>query len=128
MPVAELAARIGRESPPGTFAVLVDSTNADPIGMEYQLGPVLRTAEPSTPRALNQVLADPNIRIIWFLRSTHDISPDQLNRQFEQKLAAAMRETAYPVEPFTPLELKVAQAAGVPHPAQSFQELLKFER
>jgi hypothetical protein len=127
MPVAELAARIGRASPPGTFAVIVDSTNADPIGMEYQLGPVLRTGEPATPRALDQALADPNIRVVWFLRSTHDISPTQLNRQFEQKLAAVMRETVYPVEPFTPLELKVAQAAGVPHPASHFQELLKFE-
>ncbi len=128
MPVAELAARIVRASSPGTFTVLVDSTNADPIGMEYQLRPVLRTAEPSTLRAVDQALADPNIHIVWFLRSTHDVSPNQLDRQFEQKLAAAMRETAYPVEPFTPLELKVAQAAGVPHPARSFQELLKFER
>ena len=128
MPEADIAAQIRRESPPEGYAVLVDSTNADPIGLEYQLGPVLETKEPTTPAALDRAIQDPKIRTIWFLRNTHDVSADQLDRQFEQTLTQAMHETVYPIEPFTPLEIKVAQAAGVKDPPRYFQELLKFEK
>ena len=128
MPESAIAAQIRRESAPGAYAVLVDSTNADPIGLAYQLGPVLETGAPSTAAAIDQIIRDPKVRTIWFLRSTHDVSPTELDSQFERILSPGMRESVYPIESLTPLEMKVAEAAGVRDPPRYFQELLKFEK
>ena len=128
MPIGQIAGKIRHESAPGGFQVLVDSTNSDPFAMEYALGPVLRTGDAAASDRVLRWLADPQIRTIWFLRSTHDVSPAQWNRQFEELLRTGMRETAFEYEPFTPLEILVAQAAGVKNRPRYFHELLKFER
>ena len=128
MPIGQIADKIRRESAPGAFQVLVDSTNSDPFAMEYALGPVLRTSDAAAAGQVRRWLADPQIRTVWFLRNTHDVSPAQWNRQFEELLRAGMRETAFEYEPFTPLEIRVAQAAGVKNRPRYFHELLKFER
>jgi Dolichyl-phosphate-mannose-protein mannosyltransferase len=128
MPIAQIADKIRHESAPGAFQVLVDSTNSDPFALEYALGPVLRTADAAAADQVRRWLANPQIRTVWFLRNTHDVSPAQWDRRFEELLRPAMRETAFEYEPFTPLELRVAQAAGVKNPPRYFHELLKFER
>jgi hypothetical protein len=61
-------------------------------------------------------------------RNTHDVSPEQLDRKFEQRLQSAMHETIFEYEPFTPLELCLAKAVGVQNPPQYFPELLRFQR
>lgn len=128
MPMAAIAAKIRQESMPRKPAVLVDSTNSDPIAMRLQLGDVLETSNASTSGEVHRLLADPRIHTIWFLRNTHDVSPAHLDRQFEEMLRPGMRETVFSYEPFTPLELDVARAAGVKDPPRYFHELLKFER
>lgn len=128
MPIAAIAAKIRQESATGSAAVLVDSTNSDPIAMRLELGDVLETADKATPDEVRRLLADPRIQTIWFLRNTHDVSPGRLDRAFEDMLRPGMRETVFSYEPFTPLELDVARAAGVKDPPRYFHELLKFER
>jgi hypothetical protein len=128
MPIAEIAAKIRHESTPRDAEVLVDSTNSDPFAMEYALGPVLRTGTPEAANTVEQWLADPQIRTVWFLRNTHDVSPEQLDRKFEQRLQSAMHETIFEYERFTPLELRLAKAVGVQNPPQFFHELLRFQR
>lgn len=128
MPISAIAAKIRQESTPLDSAVLVDSTNSDPIAMRLELGEVLETSDKATPGEVRRLLADPRIRTIWFLRNTHDVSPAQLDRQFEEMLRPAMREAVFSYEPFTPLELDVARLAGVKDPPRYFHELLKFER
>jgi hypothetical protein len=123
MPMAAIADRIRRESPPGSYAVLVDSTNADPAAMAYQLSPPTVTADPEAPAKVNAWIADPSIRTVWFLRSGHDISPRHLDARFETQLRAAMQETVTAFEPLTPLERRL-----LPNPPHAFQELLKFEK
>lgn len=128
MPIAAIAAKIRQESMPRDSAVLVDSTNSDPIAMQLQLGDVLKTADETTPGEVRRLLGDPRIHTIWFLRNTHDVSPGQLDREFEEMLKPGSRETVFSYEPFTPLELDVARLAGMKDPPRYFHELLKFER
>ena len=77
LPFQQIAARILRDSHAEDSAILVDSTNSDPIALFYALYPrrsFLRTSLPETPAALTRLLADPQIRTVWFLRNTHDVS------------------------------------------------------
>jgi hypothetical protein len=127
LPIQQIADRILRDSRAGNSAILVDSTNSDPIALLYALNrqrPFLQTALPETPAELTRLLADPQVRTVWFLRNTHDVSPTGLNTLFEAQLRARMAETAHPYEPYTPLEhfLMGSQAP------RYFHELLEFRR
>jgi len=128
VPIRQIAARILRESQAGTSAILVDSTNSDPVAMLYAVHPqrtLLQTGRAETPAALSRVLADPQVRSVWFLRNTHDVSPGGLNQRFEAQIrAAGMAGTVQPYEPFTPLEHRL-MGAGAP---RYFHELVEFRR
>ena len=67
------------KSQAGESAILVDSTNSDPVALTL-------CALLPTPRAVDRpagdsgasstrLLADPRVRTVWFLRNTHDVSP-----------------------------------------------------
>jgi hypothetical protein len=130
MPMAEIAASIRAGSTAADSAVLVDGANSDPPALAYALGaerPVLSTADPAAPEAVSRLLADPGIRTVWFLRNTHDVSGG-LNAQLEARLGGAMTVHAHPYEPFTPLEIRMAQAMGMENPPPYFHELLEFRR
>jgi hypothetical protein len=132
MPMREIAGRIRRDSPAPESAILVDSTNSDPVALEYALDrqrPCLWTDRAGTAAALTRLLADPRIRTVWFLRNTHDVSPAGLNAQFEARLRPGMTETVYPYQPYTPLErLLVGALRGIREPPRYFSELLEFRR
>ena len=127
MPIREIASQILHDSHPDDSAILVDSTNSDPIAMQYAIYPqrsYLKTSLPETPDAVTQLLADPNVRTVWFLCNTHDVSPTGLNAQFRAQLRAHMTETVHPYEPYTPLE-HLLMGAGAP---RYFHELIEFRR
>jgi hypothetical protein len=131
LPMAEIGARIRAASTSGRAAVLVDSSNSDIIGLRYALGDVLAplaTEDPKAAETVAQWLADPGIRSIWFLRNTHDVSPEGLDARFETQLGARMRVSVYSYEPFTPLELGLMRALGIRDPPRYFHELLEFQR
>ena len=132
MPMREIAGRILRDSPAPESAILVDSTNSDPVALEYALGgqrPCLWTGMAETPAALTRLLADRRIRMVWFLRNTHDVSPTGLNAQFEARLRPGMTETVHPYQPYTPLErLLVRTLRGTHEAPRYFSELLEFRR
>jgi hypothetical protein len=132
MPVREIASRIRRDSPAPESAILVDSTNSDPVALEYALDgqrPCLWTDRAGTPAALTRLLADPRVRTVWFLRNTHDVSPAGLNAQFEARLRPGMTETVHPYQRYTPLERLVMGALrGTGEVPLYFSELLEFRR
>ena len=132
MPMREIAGRILRDSPAPESAILVDSTNSDPVALLYALDgqrPCLWTGMAETPAALTRLLADPRIRTVWFLRNTHDVSPAGLNAQFEARLRPGMTETVYPYQPYTPLERLIMRTLrGTKETPQYFHELLEFRR
>ena len=129
--MAEIGARIHAGSTGGREAVLVDSSNSDIIGLHYALGDAptpLATEDPGASATVAQWLGDPGIRTIWFLRNTHDVSPEALDARFAAQLGAQMRVTTYSYEPFTPLELRLMRALGMHDPPRYFHELLEFQR
>jgi MFS family permease len=128
MPIREIASRIVRESQPGDSAILVDSTNSDPVALTYALSSqrsVLYTGQPETPAELTRLLANPRVRTVWFLRNTHDVSPAGLNTRFFAELGAGMTQTVYAYEPYTPLERALMGSQKAP---RYFHELIEFRR
>ena len=132
MPMREIAGRILRDSAAPESAILVDSTNSDPVALAYALDgqrPCLWTGAAETPAVLTGLLADPRIRTVWFLRNTHDVSPAGLNGQFEARLRQGMAETVHSYQPYTPLERLLMGTMGGTHEApRYFHELLEFRR
>jgi hypothetical protein len=132
MPMRAIAGRILRDSPAPESAILVDSSNSDPVALEYALDgqrPCLWTGMEGTPAALTRLLADQRIRTVWFLRNTHDVTPTGLNAQFEARLRPGMTETVYPYQPYTPLErLLLGTLRGTNEAPGHFSELLEFRR
>jgi hypothetical protein len=128
MPMRQIAAEIVRDSRPGESAILVDATNSDPVALTYALSSqrsVLLTADPRTPAELTRLLADPHLGTVWFLRNTHDVSPQGLNSLFLTQLREHMRETVHSYEPYTPLERALMPG---PQPPRYFHELVEFRR
>jgi hypothetical protein len=131
LPMQEIAAHIRQSSTAADSAILVDSTNSDPRGMEYALGPtrpLLETGDPGAAPAVSRLLAEPKVRTIWFLRSTHDVSAAKLDERFERQLRDAMSVTVYSYEAFTPLEIRLMRAMGMRDPPDWSHELLEFRR
>ena len=131
VPIQEIAAHIRQSGNAADSAILVDSANSDPTAMEYALGPsrpFLETGDPAAAPAVARLLAEPKVRTIWFLRSTHDISAAKLDERFEKQLRAAMPVTVHPYEAFTPLEIRLMRAMGMRDPPAWSHELLEFRR
>jgi hypothetical protein len=136
MPMAEIAARISRQSTASDSVTLVDSTNSDPAAMAYALGPslpILRTGAPETEPEIGRRLADPHLRTVWFLRNTHDVSAGGLDQRFEALLQREMRQremrpAVHAYEPFSPLETWMMRRLWMGNPPLHFQELIEFRR
>jgi hypothetical protein len=95
--------------------------------MEYALRgrSLLETSRPGTQAAIDQALADPRIRTVWFLRNTHDVSPAQWNARFDGELRSRMRATVHSYEPYSPLERYLMHR---PDARRYFQELIEYRR
>ena len=131
LPMREIASRILSGLRDGRTTVLVDSSNSDIIGLRYALGgaiPALATGDRHAPEVVQGWFSDPGIRTIWFLRNTHDVSPEGLNARWAARLAMAMHESRFFYEPFTPLELRLMRALGMRDPPRYFHELDEFRR
>jgi hypothetical protein len=132
LPIGEIAGWIQHGSGAADSAILVDSTNSDPVALVYALNsrrPVLQTGLPGTSDELTRLLGDQRIRTVWFLRNTHDVSADGLDARFEVRIRARMAETVHPFEAYTPLERYLMGAAGGGRePPRYFHELLEFRR
>jgi hypothetical protein len=131
VPIQEIAVHIRGSSTAADSLILVDSANSDPTAMEYALGPsrpFFLTGDPAAAPAVSRLLAEPQIRTIWFLRSTHDITAAKLDERYERQLRAAMAVTVYPYEAFTPLEIRLMRAMGMRDPPAWSHELLEFRR
>jgi hypothetical protein len=127
MPIGEIAGRILRESGGEDSAILVDSTNSDPVALQYALGgrrTVLQTALPDNAAAVARLLDDPRIHTVWFLRNTHDVSDSGLDARFEAQLRGRMKATVHGYETFTPLERLIVGPSG----PRYFQELIEYRR
>jgi hypothetical protein len=127
IPMREIAGEILHNSSAEDSAILVDSTNSDPIAMEYELHgrSFLQTSRPGTQAAIDQALADPRIRTVWFLRNTHDVSPEGWDARFDTELRSRMHATVHSYEPYSPLERTLMRSPDAP---RFFHELIEYRR
>jgi len=127
IPMREIAAEILGNSTAEDSAILVDSTNSDPIAMEYELHgrSYLQTDRAGTPAAIARALADPRIRTVWFVRNTHDVSPEGWNARFDAELRARMSATVRSYEPYSALERFLMRRPDAP---RYFHELIEYRR
>jgi len=126
MPMRQVAALIETTAPRET-AVVVDRANSDCDALEYALGGArpLVYSEDALARNIDR---DPAIHAIWFLRSTHDISPGRVNDALAGRLLATGRATVRGYLPFSPLRKRLIRAIGIAHPPGYFQELIEYRR
>jgi hypothetical protein len=126
MPMREIAALIETTAPRET-AVVVDRANSDCDALEYALGGArpLLYSEDALARNIDR---DPAIHAIWFLRSTHDISPGRVNDALAGRLLGTGRATVRGYMPFSPLRKRLIRAIGIARPPDYFQELIEYRR
>ncbi len=121
IPMREIAALMDPAS-----LTLVDSTNSDPYALEYALGPARKVWQTENPETEAR-LAGPPPPAVWFLRNTHDVSPDSLDARYEARLRSSLRLVRVRrYEAFSPLELRLLRALGMQDPPRYFTELLEF--
>lgn len=131
MPIREITTYIEQHSTRDDSVVLVDSTNSDLDAVDFAMAGSrrrLRTSAPETSEILAQVLADPQIHSVWFLRNTHDISASHLDNHFERQIGAVMKPTVHPYEPFSPLETRAMRLVGIDPPPVWFHYLIEYRR
>ena len=111
--------------------ILVDRWNSDPQPFRAALGdgfsPLLIYGQKSVRKARQRVLRDRPHRI-WYLRNTHDISPDSLNKRLEAELAATYDGRRHLFLPYSPLDRVAAQLLGDKNPPTHHYQVLELRR
>jgi hypothetical protein len=127
IPMREIAGEIQRTTTAEDSVVLVDSTNSDPVAMEYELHgrSFLQTSRPGTQAAIDRALEDPKIRTVWFIRNTHDVSPEGWDMRFDTELRSRMRAEVRSYEQYSPLERYLMHRPDAP---LYFHELIEYRR
>jgi hypothetical protein len=125
-PMREIAALIETTAPPDS-AVVVDRANSDHDALAYLLGDA-RPMVSSEDALAGRIDQDPAIHTIWFLRSTHDVSPGRVNDALAARLLATGRAKVRGYQPFSPLQKRVMRAARIAHPPDYFQVLIECRR
>jgi hypothetical protein len=132
MPYREIASHITRASTPGKALVLADGVNVDALVLQHYLQPdfdVLSVITAESVTRLEQLAADPGLERIWYLRNTHDVSPDRVNDRLERELTSTwIHGTRQGYLPFSPLQRELAYGLGMPSPPSFFAELLDLHR
>ena len=132
MPYREIASHISRASTPGKTLVLADGVNVDAQVLQHYLQPdfdVLSVITAESVTRLEQLAADPGLERIWYLRNTHDVSPDRVNDRLERELTSTwIHGTRQGYLPFSPLQRELAYGLGMPSPPSFFAELLDLHR
>src|SRR5439155_22023881 len=91
-------------------------------------GEVLGTSAPKTPARIAQLTADTRVHTVWFLRNTHDVSPEHWDRVYVFQFRGGFTESVTGYEKYTPLEHRAMTAMGIAGAPEYFSELLRFSR
>ncbi len=131
LPFEEMAAYLEDQSGAETALILVDRWNSDPQPFLAALGdrfsPLLIHGKKSVRRAHQRVRRDRPQRI-WYLRNTHDISPDSLHKRLEAELAAAYDGRRHLFLPYSPLDRVAARLLGDNNPPTHHYQVLELRR
>ncbi len=131
LPFEEMAAYLEDQPGAETALILVDRWNSDPQPFLATLGdcfsPLPIHGKKSVGRARQRVRRDRPQRI-WYLRNTHDISPDSLHKRLEAELAAAYDGRRHLFLPYSPLDRVAARLLGDNNPPTHHYQVLELRR
>ncbi len=125
IPYGEIADRIARETGPGEAIVLVDAFNGDPKPLRAALSPAYAVIEATGALFPDQVLV--RIRfgrppVVWYARSTRDVSPSGVHARTEQGLRQGYAEERTCFLPYSDFERRMLSAlSGSAAPDCHFQ-------
>ena len=117
VPNQNIAAEISSHSSSEDTIVWIDALNFDGTTLEYYLPKSFRVRWLDSPESIATARAELNagaIRHIWFVRSTHDISPGHVFQQLESQMATTSTHHAlYNYVPFSPVQLDILRVLAI---------------
>jgi hypothetical protein len=131
VPFEEIALRIEERSAGRPALILVDGYNTDPAPLLARLAGhtgVIKIRGDEAIRQARERIERGDAEIVWFLRNTHDISPNGVVRALEDSVAARYGgEHSYFV-PYSEADEYAADWLGWPAPTPYHYQLAEFRR
>jgi hypothetical protein len=132
IPFDEIAAAVERDLPRSGGFLIIDGSNTQPTPLLARLPEGVRHLTSYDARSLDDVrmiLDNPGTDTIWFLRNTHDVTPELVNAQIESGLAARFRRrTQRSFIPYNALDRVAMKLLRWPSQPTHVLELLEFVR
>ncbi len=112
-----VASEISSHSSSENTVVWIDALNFDGTTLEYYLPKSFRVRWLDSPESIAAAGAEVNagpIRHIWFVRSSHDISPGHVFEQLESQMTrTSTQHTVHNFVPFSPVQLEILRMLEV---------------
>ncbi|HEY5174794.1 MAG TPA: hypothetical protein VII95_04425 [Terriglobales bacterium] len=117
VPNQRIAAEIALHSRSEDTVVWIDEMNFDGTTLEYYLPKSFRLRWLTSPESVEAARAELKagaIRHVWFVRSSHDISPGHVFEELEAQMRGTWSEhTLYSYVPFSPTHLAILRALAL---------------
>ncbi len=117
VPNQRIATDIVQHSKSEDTIVWIDALNFDGTTLEYYLPKSFRVRWLDSSESIAAARAELNagaIRHIWFVRSSHDISPGHGFQQLEAQMArTSTQHTLYNYDPFSPVQLEILRMLAI---------------
>jgi hypothetical protein len=130
LPYGEMVSTIRGAPAGGPVMVVADGCNLDPWPLLSEVGDVANTTlarrEDSLESLLGRVGSEASV--IWYLRSTHDRCPGELNRRLEAELAASRQIRRYFYVPYSRRDQYLMQLLGWRERPTHYAELLEMRK
>lgn len=129
IPYDEIADRITRETGPEESVTLVDAFNGDPKPLRAALPgnyAVVEATRAEFPDAALHVVEDRRPRIVWYARSTRDVSPNGVHTRAEQLLSERYTQDRTCFLPYSDFERRMLSALSGEQPPECHFQLAKW--
>jgi hypothetical protein len=123
-PIAEITALVNAGLSPGAL-VAIDAVNTDPRPLRALLDPRAQIVLVRGARSFERV-RNSRAPVIWYIRCSHDASPQQLNRMLEADLERRYRVRRHLFQPYSSLERLAIRIAGWPGQPTHVYEVLEL--
>lgn len=130
IPFGEIARMIESESDPVRTLVLADSANSDPAPLQAALPESfelwIASGRPELELAGARIEESPP-EIIWYLRTSRDVTPRRLHERFEESLAERYAPTPHRYLPYSAIDQAALSLLGATPPSHHFQ-VIRYDR
>jgi hypothetical protein len=117
VPSQRIANKIALHSRSEDTAVWIDALNFDGTTLEYYLPKNFRVRWLASPESVSAARAELDagaIHHVWFVRSSHDVSPDHVFEKLESQMTGTWSQHAlYDYVPFSPVHLEILRVLAL---------------